>query len=98
MDDYAGTLRAYAALQPRQILLTLLPAGLISTFASAQQNLPGSVLAHWFFNIADIEAIMREQGYALTASWRAEEEFDFSNFPDGRRIAGMRNCLFSKQP
>jgi putative methyltransferase (TIGR04325 family) len=64
VEDWRGTLRALAALQPEYMLLSDLFIGPIPSFVSLQ-NYYGSRIAHWFWNEAEFLEACRDAGYTV---------------------------------
>ena len=72
IEDYATALKSVLTKKPRYLLITLLSAGDIPTFACAQTNMEGSILPHWFFNIHEIIKLMKVNQYQLIFKGSAE--------------------------
>lgn len=97
VEDYRAVLTAVASYRPESWLFTFLPAGHgIPTFASAQKNVPGSIIPVWFFNIGHLIEILRPLNYRLAFSSVLERQFDMSNFPASHRLARQCNLLFRR--
>jgi putative methyltransferase (TIGR04325 family) len=97
VEDYRGTIELLVGrFRPTMFLLTLLPVGTFPTFASAQTNLPGTRMAHWFFNMSELRSILSTLGYRVSFRSIAEPSFDMSNFPPSHRLTHMSNLLFVK--
>jgi len=96
-EDYAGLLRGLLRQRPRFVLLVTLQAGDIPTFATAQRNLPGSVLPAWFFRFEDIATIFRDAGYELVM--RESSSYPFGErlaVPPSHRLEHACNVLFAR--
>lgn len=96
VEDYKNILKRLAALNAPYWLLTFVPTGDIPTFASGQQNVPGSTIPVWFFNLDELLEIMRSLGYRMIFQAPLEREFDMSNFPPTHRLARQCNLLFHR--
>jgi len=67
IEDYQATICALTErFRPQMLLVTLFPVGTFPIFASVQTNLPGTRMAHWFFNLSEIQEILRLIGYYLS--------------------------------
>lgn len=97
VDEYEKLLSDLAAFKPAHWLFTFLPAGDIPTFASAQLNVPGSVLPVWFFNVRELTQIVEKLGYQLVFKSALDREFDMSNFPLSHQLPRQCNLLFRRQ-
>lgn len=96
IDDYAGQLRALAALRAPWLLLARTATGNFPTFATRQLNLPGQVLPYWFINREEIGTILQGAGYRLAFEGMADRDYDQSNFPETHRVGRMRHLLFAR--
>lgn len=96
VEDYAGLLRALCAYRPQYLLLVNLTAGDIPTYATAQRNVKGSVIAAWFFNVDEIIKLMVEEGYRLSFKAASDEEWRQDNFPAAYRLGRPCHLLFSR--
>lgn len=97
VEDYEGVLKKLARLAPSFWFFTFVPAGDIPTFASAQLNVPGSVLPIWFFNVRELVAKMEAVGYRLVFKSALDRVFDMSNFPATHQLTQHCNLLFRPQ-
>jgi putative methyltransferase (TIGR04325 family) len=97
VDDYRELLKTLAALRPANWLFTFLPAGDIPTFASAQKNVPGSVIPVWFFNQDELVEILNGHGYNLAFKSSLDRVFDMSNFPASHQLPRQCNLLFRRR-
>lgn len=97
VEDYEELLQKLASFAPSLWLFTFLPAGEIPTFASAQLNVPGSVLPVWFFNINELVQKMEALGYRLIFKSALDRVFDMSNFPLTHQLPRQCNLLFRRQ-
>lgn len=97
VEDYEKLLSALAAFKPSLWLFSFLPAGEIPTFASAQLNVPGSVLPVWFFNLTELVRKIEALGYELIFKSALDRVFDMSNFPVTHQLPRQCNLLFGRQ-
>ncbi|HXQ73873.1 MAG TPA: methyltransferase, TIGR04325 family [Pyrinomonadaceae bacterium] len=97
VEEYEKLLNDLAAFRPAHWLFTFLPAGDIPTFASAQLNVPGSVLPVWFFNVDELTEIVEKFGYQLVFKSTLDRVFDMSNFPLTHQLPRQCNLLFRRQ-
>lgn len=95
--EYEKFLRDLAAFRPAYWLFTFLPAGDIPTFASAQLNVPGSVLPVWFFNVRELVEKIETFGYELVFKSALDRLFDMSNFPLTHQLPRQCNLLFRRR-
>lgn len=97
VEDYRGLLGRLCAYGAEYVLLSNLPAGDIeATYATGQRNLNGSVVAAWFFRVADVVDTMAQNGYSLAFKAASEEEWDQGNFPEAYRIGRPCHLLFGR--
>jgi putative methyltransferase (TIGR04325 family) len=96
IEDYRGLLKVLCSYQPRYFLFVKLSSGNIPTYATAQKNLPGTVIPYWFLNVDEITNAMAENGYCLIFKSALEREYDQSNFPKAYRLGRACNLLFSR--
>lgn len=78
IPEHRGVIRALTALRARYVLLVELTAGDVPTFATAQLNVPGSVIPYWFMNAHELIDLFRSSGYDLV-----------SDTPSSRRLVGL---------
>lgn len=97
VEDYEELLTRLARFQPSLWLFTFVPAGEIPTFASAQLNVPGSVLPVWFFNLGELVKKLEALGYRLIFKSALDRVFDMSNFPLTHRLPRQCNLLFGRR-
>jgi putative methyltransferase (TIGR04325 family) len=97
VEEYEKLLRDLATFNPPYWLFTFLPAGEIPTFASAQLNVPGSVLPVWFFNVSELTQIIEKFGYQLVFKSALDRVFDMSNFPLTHQLPRQCNLLFRRR-
>jgi putative methyltransferase (TIGR04325 family) len=97
VEEYEVLLKELAALKPLFWLFTFLPAGEIPTFASAQLNVPGSVLPVWFFNLNELVQKIEALGYRVVFKSALDRVFDMSNFPLTHQLPRQCNLLFRRQ-
>jgi putative methyltransferase (TIGR04325 family) len=96
IEDYRGLIRELAALGAEFMLFVNLAAGDIPTYATAQLNVPGSVLAYWFLNIEEVVALLRDEGYSLVMEMRSERRLRGFDVPREYRLDRGRNLLFAR--
>ncbi|MEO8257206.1 MAG: methyltransferase, TIGR04325 family [Acidobacteriota bacterium] len=96
VDDYPALLTSLIAYRPRRILMVDLPAGDIPTFATAQVNVRGSVIPSWFFNAAEIIALVESAGYRVAFKAASDQRFDLGNFPESHRLPRACHLLFTR--
>jgi putative methyltransferase (TIGR04325 family) len=97
VEDYEKLLNELSAFKPSFWFFAFLPAGEIPTFASAQLNVPGSVLPVWFFNVNELVAKIEALGYSLNFKSALDRVFDMSNFPLTNQLPQQCNLLFRRQ-
>ena len=97
VGNYEELLIKLAAFAPSLWQFTFLPAGDIPTFASAQLNVPGSVLPVWFFNFRELVNKIEALGYRLIFKSALDRSFDMNNFPLTHRLPLQCNLLFHRQ-
>ncbi|MBI1867923.1 MAG: methyltransferase, TIGR04325 family [Methylocystis sp.] len=95
IEDYAGQIRALAALRAPLLLLARTAAGDVPTFASRQLTLVKKVMPYWFLNRDELVDILSVAGYRLAYESVTDREYDQSNFPPTHRIGRMRDLLFA---
>jgi len=97
VEEYEKLLRDLSTLKPSHWLFTFLPAGDIPTFASAQLNVPGSVLPVWFFSLNELVQKIEALSYRLVFKSALDRVFDMSNFPLTHQLPRQCNLLFRRQ-
>ena len=97
VEGYEELLKKLARLTPSFWFFSFVPAGNIPTFASAQLNVPGSVLPVWFFNVRELIAKVEALGYRLVFKSALDRVFDMSNFPATHQLMRQCNLLFRAQ-
>lgn len=95
IEDYSGFLREICSLRAEFILFVKLSAGDIPTYATAQRNVPGSVIPYWFINSNELIELMASQGYTLLFKGALSNRYNQENFPIEYRIERACNLLFS---
>jgi len=90
VEDYAGLLRRLCAYRPQYLLLVGLHAGSFPTYATAQLNIPGAIIPHWFFNLDEILEILRACGYGPVFKGADGSLVDQGGFPEAYRLPGGR--------
>lgn len=96
VDDYRGLLVRLLRLRPRYVLLAKLAAGEIPTFATAQLNLPGSVVPCWFHDVREVVAIAHSEGYSLRMRTPSDDRIRGLAIPETHRIERAMNMLFGR--
>lgn len=96
VDDYRGLLVQLLRLRPRYVLLAKLAAGEIPTFATAQLNLPGSVVPCWFHDVREIVAIAAAEGYSLRMRRPSNDVVRGLAVPSTHRIGRAMDLLFAR--
>jgi putative methyltransferase (TIGR04325 family) len=94
IEDYTTLLKRLCAYRSRYCLFTRLSAGDIPTYATAQKNVPGSVIPYWFINIQELVQLMNAEQYHLLFRDILAREYDQSNLPEMYRLRRMCNLLF----
>lgn len=97
VEEYEKLLSSLAAFRPTHWLFSFLPAGDVPTFASAQLNVPGSVLPVWFFNVRELVEKIETLGYELVFKSALDRVFDMSNFPLTHQLPRQCNLLFRRR-
>ena len=97
VENYEKLLSNLSTFAPTLWQFTFLPAGDIPTFASAQLNVPGSVLPVWFFNVRELVDKIEALGYRLIFKSALDRVFDMSNFPLTHQLPRQCNLLFRRQ-
>lgn len=90
VEDYAGLLTRLCTYRARYFLFVELCAGEFSTYASAQRNIPGTVIPHWFLNANEIIGVMKRGGYSLIFRSAMELPVNQRNFPEEYRLPAGR--------
>ena len=98
VEKYEELLDRLARFAPSFWLFTFVPAGEIPTFASAQLNVPGSVLPVWFFNLEELIEKVEAHGFQLIFKSALDRVFDMSNFPLTHQLPRQCNLLFRRCP
>jgi len=89
-------LRTLAGFGARYLLLVNVSAGDIPTYAAAQRNVPGSVIAYWFLAADEISGALRAVGYEPRRATLSERRLTGFAVPRRYRIARGRNLLFER--
>ena len=97
VEDYEKLLSKLSSFKASFLLVAFVPAGEIPTFASAQLNVPGSVLPVWFFNLNELVEKIEALGYSLSFKSALDRVFDMSNFPLTHQLSRQCNLLFRRQ-
>ncbi len=93
VPDPFGALRKLLSYRAKHVLLLDVPAGDIPTFVSAQLNVPGSVLTHWFFNLRELTSLAREAGYDVALCTPAARRRVRLDAPPQYQLAHSVNLL-----
>lgn len=96
IEDYRGLVRQLAGVGAEFVLFVNMSAGKIPTYATAQLNVPGSVLAYWFLNLDEVIALLREEGYALVMETSADRQLRGFDVPPEYRLEHGTNLLFAR--
>jgi putative methyltransferase (TIGR04325 family) len=94
IEDYRGLLEVLCGCGARYFLLPRLSAGDFPTYATAQMNLWGDVVAYWFLNVGELVGIFESCGYRLLSKSVEPTVYDQSNFPPEYRMHRACNLLF----
>ena len=97
IEDYRGLLNRLCDYQPAYFLFVRFHGGDVPTYAAAQKNLKGTVVAHWFINMGELVSIMAENGYALIFKAASEREYNQDNYPPTHRIKHPGHLLFARR-
>jgi len=97
VENHEELLTKLASFAPRLWLFTFVPAGNIPTFATAQLNVPESVLPAWFFNLRELIETIETRGYELIFRSALDRVFDMSNFPLTHQLPRQCNLLFRRR-
>ena len=92
IEDYVGLLKTLCVYQARYFLIGDLTAGDFPTYASAQKNMPGTVIQHWFLNMNEVVEIMKQGGYSLICKGAITDVYNLDGLPEGYRLDGGRTC------
>lgn len=102
IDQWQDQLAQLCKVDPEYVLMANIPAGDIETFATAQ-NYYSSKIACWFFNVADLNESMSDNGYELvfkssyfTKVYGVEQPYPLENFEPERRVEYPCMLLFQK--
>ncbi len=96
VEDYGTLLKTLAGYEAEYFFLGKLSAGDIPTYATAQMNVPGTIIPYWFINVNEVIEILASCNYSLIYKSTLEQEYDQSNFPEEYRIGRTCNLLFSR--
>jgi putative methyltransferase (TIGR04325 family) len=97
VEDYRTLVRRLCAYRARDILLVRNFAGSVPTFATAQMNHPGSVVATWWLNARELIDLVCAEGYALAYQSGTLWPYDTTNFPQSHRLTGFCHFLFVRE-
>jgi putative methyltransferase (TIGR04325 family) len=96
VSSYRDLLVALAKKRPKKVLLANTNLGEMPTYATAQNNVAGSVLACWFFNANEIVEIFTANGYRLIFRALDTRYYDQSRFKVEERILHPSHLLFER--
>ena len=96
IENYQSALIKACSYRPHFLYLLKIPVGNFPTFATAQHNLPGSVVPVWFINHQEIVSLCREQGYFLVFHSTHDRDFDTTNFAPAYRMSRYSHLLFAR--
>ena len=88
VEDWAGLLGTLCACQARYVLLSDLPAGDFPSYATALNNMPGSLIPEWFLNVNEILETMAQSGYTLIFRSTQQAVYRQGNFPEELKLPG----------
>ena len=94
VEDWAGLLGSLCACQARYVLLSHVPAGDFPPYATALNNMPGSLIPEWFLNVHEIIETMGQSGYTLIFRSTLQAVFHQDNFPEELRLPGGHFSAF----
>ncbi len=97
VDDYRALVHQLCAYGAPSVLAVRHPAGEIATFATAQRNVPGSVIATWWLDARELVDLVTADGYALAWQSSVRWPYDTTNFPSAARLTAYRNLLFVRR-
>lgn len=86
VDEYEAVLAQLLRYGPRYALFVELSAGDIPTHATAQLNVPGSIIPYWFHDVREILGIAMDEGYAPLLRLRAELPIVGQDVPPDHRL------------
>jgi putative methyltransferase (TIGR04325 family) len=95
VEDHSSVLRRLFAYGAPYVLLVETMAGAFPTYASAQLNLPGSVLAHWFFDLDELVSAARSAGYRLALRLPSSRAMRGQRVPPSHRLERASSLLFT---
>ena len=78
----------FHASQARYVLLSDLPAGDFPSYATALNNMPGSLIPEWFLNVNEILETMAQSGYTLIFRSTQQAVYRQGNFPEELKLPG----------
>ena len=96
VENYRDLIRQLAGIGAEFVLFVNLSAGEIPTYATAQLNVPGSVLPYWFLNLDEVITLLHEEGYALVMETSADRRLRGFDVPRRYRLAHGTNLLFAR--
>lgn len=92
VEDYAELLRKLCSYRARYLFLSDVPTGTFSTFATAQQNIEGTIVATWFFNFGELVRLIEAERYSLVFKTAVVGSYNQDNFPPSYRLDAGRYC------
>ena len=96
VPDPAALLRELARLGARYLLLVNTSSGNVPTYATAQRNVPGSVIAYWVLATTDVVEALGSLGYAPRSATASERRLTGFAVPRRYRLVRGRNLLFER--
>lgn len=94
--DYAGTLRALFALNPRVLILEKFSGVNGYSYATAQVNVADSSIPYWFISFEEVFSIAAGAGYERRLWRRLPRTYDQSAFPPERRMGQASTIIFGR--
>lgn len=93
-EDFESVVAHVSSCRARFVYLLKTPVGNFPTFATAQYNLPGSVVPVWFFNYQELVQLFADSGYCLVYEGTHDRVYDTTNFEPAYRMNRYSNLLF----
>jgi putative methyltransferase (TIGR04325 family) len=96
VEDYATLLTRLCEYGATYVLFTNLAAGDVPTYATAQCNLRGMRLPHWFLNVTELVDLLEARSHSLVFASLTDREYDQRNLPVEYRVRHACNLLFAR--
>lgn len=96
VEDFRGFIKGLAEVAAPYLSLVGMPLVSRPTYASGQQNVPGSVIPSWFLNRGDVEHALESQRYRIVTRTRQARVFSQDNFSPDIRCGRITNLLCSR--